>query len=49
MVMVDVTTSGVKLRVGLGSVPVAVMAKVAVGVGVARALGASERAIKPIQ
>jgi len=51
LVTVDVTTSGVILSVGDGSVPVEVMVKVTMGVGVdvTRLSGAKERAIKPTQ
>ena len=44
-----VTISGVRLRVGEGSVPVIVMVGVAVAVGVAFVSGASESAMNPTQ
>jgi hypothetical protein len=48
-VMVLVTIGGVKLTVGEFSVPVWVIVRVSVGVGVPRVSGARERAIKPTQ
>ena len=50
-VIVDVTTSGVKLAVteGVVTVEVIVMVVVTVGVGVTRVSGARDRAINPIQ
>jgi hypothetical protein len=48
-VMVPVTTSGVRLRVGEGGVPVVTTVRVMVGVGVIRVFGARVSAIKPTQ